>query len=116
MEEAFNCFGRKRTQQVKAHNTGAPSGRGRPQSKRWRYCSACSKLRRASQSAPGNDRRQQVQAFFRPGRPRMATTDENARRVNDMIDANWRITVNGAEDFEIGHERVHKFINHILGY
>ncbi|GFR27902.1 hypothetical protein TNCT_68661, partial [Trichonephila clavata] len=46
----------------------------------------------------------------------MATTDENGRKVADMIKANRRITIDGVEEeLGIDNERAHKIISDILG-
>ncbi|GFV18540.1 DUF4817 domain-containing protein [Trichonephila clavipes] len=45
-----------------------------------------------------------------------ATTDENVRKVDDMLKANPCNTIDGvAEEIGIGHDRAHKIINDILG-
>ncbi|XP_047004734.1 protein GVQW3-like [Schistocerca americana] len=64
-----------------------------------------------------SDGRQQVQDIPRPGRTRTATTDAHVRKVEDMIKANRRITIDGvAAELGIGHERAHKIIHDILRY
>ncbi len=46
-----------------------------------------------------------------------ATTDENIRLVDDMINANWRIIIDEVgEELGIGHARAHKIIHDILQY
>ncbi|GFQ84729.1 histone-lysine N-methyltransferase SETMAR [Trichonephila clavata] len=53
----------------------------------------------------------------RPRRPRTDCTEENVRKVDDMVKANRRITIDCVvEELGIGPERAHKIINDILGY
>ncbi|XP_049762475.1 uncharacterized protein LOC126088379 [Schistocerca cancellata] len=63
------------------------------------------------------DGRQQVQEIPRLGQTRTATTDTNVRKVDDMVKANRRITIDGvAAELGIGHERPHKIIHDIVRY
>ncbi|GFY52200.1 histone-lysine N-methyltransferase SETMAR [Trichonephila inaurata madagascariensis] len=63
------------------------------------------------------DGRQQVEDIPRAGRTRMATTDANVGKVDDMIRANRRITIDEvAEELGISHERVQNIIHDIRRY
>lgn len=60
----------------------------------WRWCCKFS------------DGHQQVQDIPRPGWIHTATTDANVRKVDDMIKANWHITIDGVEgELGIRYER-----------
>ncbi|GFR29500.1 histone-lysine N-methyltransferase SETMAR [Trichonephila clavata] len=51
------------------------------------------------------------------GRTRTATTDANVGKVDDMIRANRRITIDEvAEELGISHERAQNIIHDILRY
>ncbi|KFM59139.1 hypothetical protein X975_26773, partial [Stegodyphus mimosarum] len=59
-----------------------------------------------------SDGRQQVEDIPRAGRTLTATTDANVRKVDDMIRANRRITIDEvAEELEISHERAQNIIH-----
>lgn len=63
------------------------------------------------------DGRQQVEDIPRAGRTRMATTDANVGKVDDMIRVNRRITIDEvAEELGISHERAQNIIHDILRY
>ncbi|GFR09818.1 histone-lysine N-methyltransferase SETMAR [Trichonephila clavata] len=64
-----------------------------------------------------SDGRQQVEDIPRAGRTRTATTDANVGKVDDMIRANRRITIDEvAEELGISHERAQNIIHDILRY
>ncbi|GFR34070.1 histone-lysine N-methyltransferase SETMAR [Trichonephila clavata] len=64
-----------------------------------------------------SDGRQQVEDIARAGRTRTATTDANVGKVDDMIRANRRITIDEVgEEFGISHERAQNIIHDILRY
>ncbi|GFQ97567.1 HTH_48 domain-containing protein [Trichonephila clavata] len=64
-----------------------------------------------------SDGRQQVEDIPRAGRTRTATTDANVGKVDDMIRANRRITIDEvAEELGILHERAQNIIHDILRY
>ncbi|GFR09879.1 histone-lysine N-methyltransferase SETMAR [Trichonephila clavata] len=64
-----------------------------------------------------SDGRQQVEDKPRAGRTRTATTDKNVGKVDDMIRANRRITIDEvAEERGISHERAQNIIHAILRY
>ncbi|GFR19426.1 histone-lysine N-methyltransferase SETMAR [Trichonephila clavata] len=64
-----------------------------------------------------SDGRQQVEDIPRAGRMRTATTDANVGKVDDMIRANRRITIDEvAEELGISHERAQNIIHDILRY
>ncbi|GFY37317.1 histone-lysine N-methyltransferase SETMAR [Trichonephila inaurata madagascariensis] len=64
-----------------------------------------------------SDGRQQVEDIPRAGRTRTATTDANVGKVDDMIRANRRITIDEvAEELGISHERGQNIIHDILRY
>ncbi|GFQ73796.1 histone-lysine N-methyltransferase SETMAR [Trichonephila clavata] len=64
-----------------------------------------------------SDGRQQVEDMPRAGRTRTATTDANVGKVDDMIRANRRITIDEvAEELGISHERAQNIIHDILRY
>ncbi|GFS36140.1 histone-lysine N-methyltransferase SETMAR [Trichonephila inaurata madagascariensis] len=64
-----------------------------------------------------SDGRQQVEDIPRAGRTRTATTDANVGKVDDMIRANRRITIDAvAEELGISHERAQNIIHDILRY
>ncbi|GFX53973.1 hypothetical protein TNCV_1155041 [Trichonephila clavipes] len=95
---------------MNTQDTDTSIGRGRLQSSRWRCCSASAKRRQASET--GADR------YGEKGRFKFVVIrgKENVRKVDEMIKANRRSTINGvAEELGIGHERAHKIINDILG-
>ncbi|GFY52975.1 histone-lysine N-methyltransferase SETMAR [Trichonephila inaurata madagascariensis] len=61
--------------------------------------------------------RQLVEDIPRAGRTRTATTDANVGKVDDMIRANRRNTIDEvAEEFGISHERARNIIHDILRY
>ncbi|GFR33519.1 HTH_48 domain-containing protein [Trichonephila clavata] len=71
----------------------------------WRWCRTFS------------DGRQQVEDIPRAGRTRTATTDANVGKVDDMIRANRRITIDEvAEELGISHERAQNIIHDIPRY
>ncbi|GFR31073.1 histone-lysine N-methyltransferase SETMAR [Trichonephila clavata] len=62
-----------------------------------------------------SDGRQLVEDIPRAGRTRTATTDANVGKVDDMIRANRRITIDEvAEELGISHERAQNIIHDIL--
>ncbi|GFR17574.1 histone-lysine N-methyltransferase SETMAR [Trichonephila clavata] len=64
-----------------------------------------------------SDGRQQLEDIPRAGRTRTATTDANVGKVDDMIRANRRITIDEvAEELGIAHERAQNIIHDILRY
>ncbi|GFY73382.1 histone-lysine N-methyltransferase SETMAR [Trichonephila inaurata madagascariensis] len=64
-----------------------------------------------------SDGRQQVEDIPRAGRTRTATTDANVGKVDDMIRANRRITIDEVEEeLGISHERAQNIIHDILRY
>ncbi|GFR16304.1 histone-lysine N-methyltransferase SETMAR [Trichonephila clavata] len=64
-----------------------------------------------------SDVHQQVEDIPRSGWTRTATTDANIGKVDDMIRANRRITVDEvAEELRISHERAQNIIHDILRY
>ncbi|GFQ98439.1 histone-lysine N-methyltransferase SETMAR [Trichonephila clavata] len=64
-----------------------------------------------------SDGRQQVEDIPRAGRTRTAPTDANVGKVDDMIRANRRITIDEvAEELGISHERAQNIIHDILRY
>ncbi|GFY76676.1 uncharacterized protein TNIN_161821 [Trichonephila inaurata madagascariensis] len=64
-----------------------------------------------------SDGRQQVEDISRAGWTRTTTTDANVGKVDDMIRANRRITIDEvAEEFGISHERAQNIIHDILRY
>ncbi|GFY77501.1 HTH_48 domain-containing protein [Trichonephila inaurata madagascariensis] len=63
-----------------------------------------------------SDGRQQVEDIPRVGRTRTTTTDANVGKVDDMIRANRRITIDEAEELGISHERAENIIHDILRY
>ncbi|GFR27100.1 histone-lysine N-methyltransferase SETMAR [Trichonephila clavata] len=64
-----------------------------------------------------SDGRQQVEDILKAGRTRTATTDANVGKVDDMIRANRRITIDEvAEELGISHERAQNIIHDILRY
>ncbi|GFQ88640.1 histone-lysine N-methyltransferase SETMAR [Trichonephila clavata] len=64
-----------------------------------------------------SDGRQQVEDIPRAGRTRTATTDANVGKVDDMIRANRRISIDEvAEELGISHERAQNIIHDILRY
>ncbi|GFY44713.1 tubulin polyglutamylase ttll6 [Trichonephila inaurata madagascariensis] len=64
-----------------------------------------------------SDGRQQVEDIPRAGRTRTATTDANVGKVDDMIRANRRITIDEvAEELGISHERAQNITQDILRY
>ncbi|GFR15270.1 HTH_48 domain-containing protein [Trichonephila clavata] len=64
-----------------------------------------------------SDGRQQVEDIPRAGRTLTATTDANVGKVDDMIRANRRITIDEvAEELGISHERAQNIIHDILRY
>ncbi|GFY67756.1 histone-lysine N-methyltransferase SETMAR [Trichonephila inaurata madagascariensis] len=64
-----------------------------------------------------SDGRQQVEDIPRAERTRTATTDANVGKVDDMIRANRRITIDEvAEELGISHERAQNITHDILRY
>ncbi|GFS64223.1 uncharacterized protein TNIN_316481 [Trichonephila inaurata madagascariensis] len=64
-----------------------------------------------------SDGRQQVEDIPRAGWTRTATTDANVGKVDDMIRANRRITIDEVvEELGISHERAQSIIHDILRY
>ncbi|GFY37795.1 histone-lysine N-methyltransferase SETMAR [Trichonephila inaurata madagascariensis] len=62
-----------------------------------------------------SDGRQQVKDIPRAGRTRTATTDANVGKVDDMIRANRRITIDEvAEELGISHKRAQNITHDIL--
>ncbi|GFY45611.1 histone-lysine N-methyltransferase SETMAR [Trichonephila inaurata madagascariensis] len=72
---------------------------------KWRWCHTFS------------DGRQQVEEIPRAERMRTAATDANVGKVDDMIIANRRITIDEvAEELGISHEQAQNIIHDILRY
>ncbi|GFS59893.1 histone-lysine N-methyltransferase SETMAR [Trichonephila inaurata madagascariensis] len=64
-----------------------------------------------------SDGRQQAEEIPRAGRTHTATTDANVGKVDDMIRANWHITIDEVvEELGISHERAQNIIHYILRY